>query len=215
MIGRFLEIFQEEVEDGVPILVVLAGHNGAGKSTFYKNRLKPFLGELAENHIDPDVIEKEVRQTIKGLTDLEYSKKAQAIAVEERERLLKLKEDVSFETVFSHESKLEILKIARTQGYCSVVIFVVLESPELSEARVANRVEQGGHPVPVGKIFNRYPRVLNNMREATKYADIMIVLDNSSEEEPFKEVALFHKRNLISWDNDSWVMNPEFLGDIE
>ena len=81
---------------------------------------------------------------------------AQIIADFLRERLLIEQQKISFETVFSHESKLDYMKKAKAAGYKIYLYFVATESPEINVMRVANRVRKGGHDVPEDKIRKRY-----------------------------------------------------------
>jgi predicted ABC-type ATPase len=210
MRDRFSELLIQELDEERPILLVIAGPNGAGKSTFFETVLRSKIDIPAENHIDPDVVEKMIRQSGVELSDLQFSQEAQKVSEKERDRLLRHCEDISLETVFSHESKLELLSGAKDRGYLVVVVFVVLDSPELSVERVGARVARKGHPVPPQKIMSRYPRVLANLKEATKIADLLLVLDNSSDE-PYVDVALYHRGNLECWEVESWLFSRGIL----
>ena len=74
----------------------------------------------------------------------------------------------AFETVFSHwerrpngkrySSKIQEIKNLQAAGYFVVLVFAGLASPELSYFRVQTRLKSGGHGVPRGKIFDRFPR---------------------------------------------------------
>jgi hypothetical protein len=83
------------------------------------------------------------------------------------------------ETTFSHPSKLELLHDARSLGYETRVYHVNVRSADLSVARVGQRVEAGGHPVPEDKIRERYERNQALIREAVRSADRARVYDNS------------------------------------
>ena len=84
------------------------------------------------------------------------------------------------ETTFSHPSKLELLNEARGAGYRLIVYHVNVRGPDHSVARVAARVEHGGHPVPEGKIRERYVRNQPLIRQAVLMADRAFVFDNSN-----------------------------------
>ena len=103
------------------------------------------------------------------------------------------------ETVFSDPAgeKLAFLREARRRGYSVVLVFIGLESAMLSAARVAERVEQGGHDVPEDKLEQRFPRTLANLREALTFVDLAILLDNSATDEPFRFVALWEAGELV------------------
>ena len=86
--------------------------------------------------------------TIRLLNAEACERLAQIIADFLRKKLLKQKERFSFETVFSHSSKLDIMKEARKNGYKVYLYFVSTESPEINKLRVESRRDQGGHDVP-------------------------------------------------------------------
>ncbi len=90
---------------------------------------------------------------------------AQVIADFLRKKLLMDKKRFSFETVFSHQSKLDIMKVAGTLGYKVYLYFVSTESPEINKFRVRSRAKQGGHDVPPELIESRYYRSLDFLYE--------------------------------------------------
>ena len=83
------------------------------------------------------------------------------------------------ETVFSHPSKLHLITRARRSGYV-VVLHIVLVPVELSVARVAERVVEGGHFVPEDKIRGRYARLWVLVSAAIGMVDHATVYDNSA-----------------------------------
>jgi len=164
---------------------MIAGHNGAGKSTCYRVYLKDSFGHLTERHIDPDAIEKEIRANWEGnhIGADEFSRLASQEATQLRETLFEAHASFSFETVFSDPvgEKVRFIERLRGHGYYVVLLFVALDSPDKSRARVAARHERGGHDVPVDRIYARYPRVLANAEKAVKVASISLVVDNSTD----------------------------------
>ena len=79
----------------------------------------------------------------------------QVIADFLRKKLLLEKRKFSFETVFSHHSKLDIMREAAAAGYKVYLYFASTESPEINKFRVEARKKQGGHDVPPDKIESR------------------------------------------------------------
>jgi predicted ABC-type ATPase len=106
---------------------------------------------------------------------------AQIIADFLRKKLLEQKERFSFETVFSHSSKLDIMKEAKKKGYKVYLYFVSTESPEINKLRVESRRDQGGHDVPPDLIESRYYRSLDLLYEACQVAYQVYFFDNSIE----------------------------------
>jgi len=112
---------------------------------------------------------------------------AQIIADFLRKKLLLENKKFSFETVFSHSSKLELMKSAIKAGYKVYLYFVSTESPEINKYRVKKiRVEEGGHDVPEDKIESRYYRSLSFLYEAAQLSYHTFFFDNSRDGEGFK-----------------------------
>jgi predicted ABC-type ATPase len=104
---------------------------------------------------------------------------AQIIADFLRKKLLSSKKKFSFETVFSHPGKLEIMKQAKANGYKVYLYFVSTESPEINKERVQIRVRNNGHDVPSDKIESRYFRSLDLLFDAAQIAYQVFFWDNS------------------------------------
>lgn len=106
---------------------------------------------------------------------------AQILADFLRKRLLQEKKKFSFETVFSHNSKLDIMREAKQKGYKVYLYFVSTESPEINKYRVDVRTKSGGHFVDPEKITQRYFRSLNFLFDAAQLAYQAYFIDNSKE----------------------------------
>ena len=163
-------------------LWLLAGGNGAGKSTFYRLFLEP----RGIKFINADLIARDMDQGQRE--DASY--KASHMAERLRTSLLEQGLSFCFETVFSHVSKIDFVARAKSLGYEVVLVYIHLESPELNEARVSQRVSEGGHPVPADKIHSRLPRTMKNVARILPLVDSARLLDNSSRDNPFRQVAV-------------------------
>jgi len=97
------------------------------------------------------------------------------------------------ESVFSDPqgAKVDFLKECRSNGYTVVMVFIGLESADLSRGRIMERVEAGGHDVPDEKIVTRFPRTFANLRQALTFVDQAFLFDNSSADQPYRFVAEF------------------------
>lgn len=161
-----------------PIVVALAGPNGAGKSSFYSTYLKqsrlPF--------INADQI---------SLQTGVNAYKAAELADEIRRGLVEQRESFIFETVFSDPvgAKLQFLKETEAKGYTVVLVFVGIDGPQTSEARVAMRVSKGGHDVPANKIAERYSRTMKNLQRAFLDIGNIRVYENSDLDRRYRLVA--------------------------
>ncbi|MEQ5872530.1 zeta toxin family protein [Sagittula sp. NFXS13] len=167
-----------------PSLVLLAGPNGSGKSTLYETRVAP---SFAGPFINADLIQ---RDELK-ISTMEAAYEAARIADARRAELLEARQSFATETVFSHPSKLEIIKTAQARGYIVIVMHVGVESPELSVGRVRLRTEEGGHDVPEDKIRARFLRSQPLIRDAILRADRGMVFDNSVLNVPPQQMVVF------------------------
>tara|TARA_R110001599_G_scaffold223889_1_gene423029 strand:+ start:279 stop:875 length:597 start_codon:yes stop_codon:yes gene_type:complete len=158
---------------GRPTLFLIAGPNGAGKSTFYDTVLAP---RITAPFINADIIQRdELRDP-----SPEASYRAAEIAEKRRRDHMAAGQSFVMETVFSHPSKLELLQDARDTGYRIIVFHLALASPDLAVARVAARIDEGGHPVPEDKVRQRYKRNAPLIRQAAMLADRAIIFDASA-----------------------------------
>ena len=179
-------------------LWILAGGNGAGKSTFYRTR----LATKGLAFINADII---ARQLYPDAPE-SHSYDAARIAAEIRSQLLEQGRSFCFETVFSHPSKIDFVAEAKALGYEIILVFMHLGDSNLNQARVAQRVSEGGHDVPADKVINRIPRTLKNIRIALPLCDQVYVLDNATYSNPFKQIATLsngmleiHQKALPAW----------------
>lgn len=184
-----------------PVLHVIAGPNGAGKTTFYARILGP------ATHLDfvnADVI---AADRWPEAVD-EHGYEAAELAAADRARRIAARTSFATETVFSHESKVTLLRDAAAAGY-PVTLHVVLIPEELAVARVANRVVHGGHPVPEDKVRARFGRLWGHLRHAIEVVDDARVYDNTIAADPFRLVATYSTGRLVGapqW--PSWTPPP-------
>ena len=174
------------VLDQRPILMALAGSNGAGKTTFYHAHLKP----AGLRFLNADEVAREL--------NLE-AYEAAAVAAELRQELVRQSESFVLETVFSDPvgDKLNFLKAAAQSGYTVVLCFIGISGPDVSGERVSMRVSQGGHDVPSDKLVSRFPRTLANLRSAMRELPHVLIFDNDDLAVPFRRVALVESGRLI------------------
>ncbi|NKJ42427.1 zeta toxin family protein [Novosphingobium sp. SG720] len=173
-----------------PTLIVLAGPNGSGKSTLYQARVAP---SFAGPFINADIIQREELRN----PSPQASYEAAQIATARRAEYLAQGRDFVTETVFSHPSKLALIDEARASGFTVIVMHVGVNTPELSVARVAARVEEGGHIVPEDKIRARYTRGAPFIRAAILKADRGMVFDNSPLNQSLTHCLTFSDGRLV------------------
>lgn len=197
-----------------PLLVVIAGHNGAGKTTIYNKRLAAILAGELEGHINPDEVERAITVDLRtdSLTKEEFEELAAKEGTRLRLQYLARETSFSFETVFSDpvQEKVRFMEEARRRGYLVVLFAVGLDSIEKSKARVAIRHAEGGHDVSPEKLESRYERVLVNFAHGARVATLAIFFDNSedrsmdrSEDDLYTywDIALFENGKLVVKDD--------------
>ena len=160
-----------------PVLILIGGINGAGKTTLYYEQIKPFLDKSGRDYpfVNADEMERARFPDAVGQHSLEMGKLAAKI------RGQYLESDQSFvtETVFSHESKNQLIEDAQKAGFKVMLNHVHVDSPDVAYKRVQTRVQKGGHDVPKEKVFSRYDRTVANIQKASMTADQTYVWDNS------------------------------------
>lgn len=153
-------------------LDLVVGPNGAGKSTFIALTLAPLLpGSLVVNA-------DEIARQRWPEDPASHSYDAARIAADTRVKLIELGRSFVAETVFSHPSKLDLVKAARTAGF-TVVLHVLVIPEDLAVQRVRHRVQAGGHDVAEVKIRQRHRRLWALVAEAIALSDLATVYDNS------------------------------------
>lgn len=158
-----------------PLLIIIAGPNGSGKTTITRRVIRHQWAETCE-YINPD----EVAQHIYGdWNDIEAVRKAADYCDNLRERFLSERKDMIFETVLSSAGKVDYIRKAKEAGYFIRVFFICTATPEINASRVANRVMKGGHDVPIPKIISRYEKSIKNMQTIISIIDRAYFYDNS------------------------------------
>jgi predicted ABC-type ATPase len=158
-----------------PELIVIAGPNGSGKTSVTQKFLHHEWSD-GTIYINPDDVANEM---FGDWNSQEAVIKSANYCAELREKCLQNKESFVFETVFSAEDKVEFLYRAKQAGYFVRLFFISTNSPEINAARIAKRVMEGGHDVPITKIISRYYKSIANCITISKYVDRLYVYDNS------------------------------------
>ena len=173
--------------DRRPVIVALAGSNGAGKTFFFHAHLQP----AGLRFINADVLAREL-----NLDPYAAARLADTL----RRQLVEQRESFVFETVFSDPvgDKLAFLKEAAAKSYTVVLCFIGIAGPAVSEERVAMRVSQGGHDVPAEKLVARFPRTLANLKTAIRDLPHVWIFDNDDLRTAFRHVAVFENGQRVT-----------------
>ncbi len=157
-----------------PNVVVIAGPNGSGKSTAAPTLLRDYLG-LVE-FVNADVI----AQGLSGFGSEQVSLQAGRIMLKRLTDLATRQADFAFETTLASRSFAPRLRQLQADGYRVHLLFLWLPSPEMAIARVASRVQRGGHHVPDEVVRRRYDAGLTNFFSMYRpFVDEWRIFDNS------------------------------------
>ena len=161
----------------LPKLYIIAGCNGAGKTTASFTILPEILG--CKEFINADEI-------AKGLSPFQpesVAVQAGRIMLARMDELLQKGETFAFETTLATKSYKQKIEWAQANGYEVTLLFFWLDSPNIAKERVAQRVAEGGHNIPLETIERRYYNGITNL--FTIYidmVDICYIFDNSQGE---------------------------------
>ena len=134
-----------------PQLIIVAGPNGSGKTTITEKLLRHEWMEGCV-YINPDFI---AQQEFGDWNSPEVVVKAANRAKEMREECLTNTTSMAIETVFSTPEKVDFVQRAKIAGFFIRLFFVCTNDPSINAQRVALRVMEGGHDVPIPKIISR------------------------------------------------------------
>lgn len=179
-------------------LYIIAGCNGAGKTTASFTILPEVLD--CKEFINADEI-------AKGLSPFQpenVAMQAGRIMLARMDELLQKGETFAFETTLATKSYKQKIEWAQANGYEVTLLFFWLDSPNIAKERVAQRVAEGGHNIPLETIERRYYNGIANL--FTIYIDIVdicYIFDNS---EGRKELIAQKERHkdIVIYNNDKF-----------
>lgn len=162
-------------ENHKPVLIVIAGPNGSGKTTITSKILRHEWLEGAV-YVNPDQV---AQDRFGDWNSPEAVLQAAQYCEEQREACLQQGKSLIFETVLSSDGKVDFIRRAHEAGYFIRIFFVSTAHPTINAARIAQRVMEGGHDVPINKIISRYQKSILNCKRIAAIADRVYVYDNS------------------------------------
>ncbi len=164
------------------VITVLAGVNGAGKSSVGGAHLEQNGGV----YYNPDVVARSAREASPSLT----AEEANAYAWNRGRALLEAaiagRTDFNFESTLGGETITKLLIEAARKGATLNLWYAGLSSVELHIKRVAARVKKGGHRIPEPDIRNRWVSSHLNLIRLLPHVTTLRVYDNSVERDPHK-----------------------------
>ena len=162
-------------ENHKPVLIVIAGPNGSGKTTITSKILRHEWLEGAV-YVNPDQV---AQDRFGDWNSPKAVLQAAQYCEELREECLRNQQSLIFETVLSSDGKVDFIRRAKELGYFIRIFFVSTAHPAINAARIAQRVMEGGHDVPISKVISRYYKSILNCKRVATIVDRVYVYDNS------------------------------------
>lgn len=157
-----------------PTIYLIAGCNGAGKTTFAREFLPTEVKCLRFLNAD------EIARGLSPLAPDAGAVKAARLLLRELHEAINQRDIFALETTLSGLTYVRLLRQAKREGYMLKIIYLWLPSPEVAIRRVRERVRKGGHDVPASVIRRRFHRSIANLvRHYMPLADSWSVFDNS------------------------------------
>jgi predicted ABC-type ATPase len=171
-------------ETHIPCIYVLAGTNGAGKSSIGGAMFR----ESDAEYFNPDEVAQHILSTHPGMTAEDANSAAWHQGKRLLERALSERLDFAFETTLGGRTMAALLDQALSENIEVRIWYVGLATPELHITRVRSRVALGGHDIPEAKIRERYENSRLNLVDLIPKLTELRVYDNSEDGDPRKGV---------------------------
>lgn len=181
----------------MPELYIIAGCNGAGKTTASMSILPEVLN--CREFVNADAI----AAALSPFNPESVAFEAGRIMLNRVRQLLSEGVDFAFETTLATRSYLSLIKDAKQLGYRVTLLYFWLSSPEFAIERVATRVSEGGHNIPENVIRRRYIRGIDNFFNLyLSNCDRWQLVDNTNKEpEP---IAIEGGGGMVIVNNYKW-----------
>jgi len=187
------------VAEARPAAWLIVGINGAGKTTFYEEFLRP---RLSAEFVNAD----QIAHARWGDDAPIHAYEAGRLAEKRRRELIAERASFVAETVFSHPSKVDLIRDLLAGGY-RVRLFYIHVPLKLAQRRITTRVALGGHDVPAEKVRSRYPGVIAGLLAAIPLVERAYLYDNSRADRLHRHVMTFAEGRLVRLvpDPPRWV----------
>ena len=169
----------------VPCIYVLAGTNGAGKSSIAGAMFR----QAGAEYFNPDEAARLIQSANPGTTQEDANAAAWQQGKRLLERAIAERCDFAFETTLGGRTITGLLERALSSGIEVHVWYVGLDTPELHIARVRARVARGGHDIPEARVRDRFDTSRLNLIRLLPRLTELVVYNNSAEADPQTGVA--------------------------
>jgi len=188
-----------------PCIYVLAGVNGAGKSSIAGAAFRQQGGE----YYNPDEVALRRIVADPRRSQVDANAEAWREGVRLLERAIEKRSDFAFETTLGANTIPRLLAQAASVGIEIYVWYAGLSSPELHIERVRNRVRRGGHDIPEEHIRHRYEHSRLNLIHLLPSLTALRVYDNSINGDP--AAGMMPKPQLVLQMEKGKILNPRDL----
>jgi predicted ABC-type ATPase len=194
----------------MPNLIIIAGCNGAGKSTFATSFLQDGLTSFDYDRLLLEIYnsmpDSELRDEIsKNEATKEFEKSV--------EKSLNNKSDFCYETNFD-ALPLFWAKKFRENGYQINLIFFCLSNQEIAKHRVRVRTEFKGHFVDNKTIDIKWKAGYKNLNMHFRFFDNLLIVDNSKQNELYSNILQIEGGSVIQMIDELPEYFPHRLPDI-
>ena len=156
----------------MPILYILGGANGVGKSTWYSTGMKNGYVNPTLPFLNSDNIQKELG----GFTP-ENAMLAEEMLKNLLKEVISRKENFMIESNLARMADYEWINRIRKEGYQTSLFFFGTDDVRVNKGRVLQRVKEGGHGVPEPIIEHRYRMGLSYLKREMLLLDDVILID--------------------------------------
>ncbi len=160
----------------MPYLYIIAGCNGAGKTTASFTILPEML--KCREFVNSDEIAKGLSPF--NADSIAVAVEASRIMYKRIKELIASGETFAMETTLATRTVANLIREAQREGYYVTLLYFWLNTPELAIERVKQRVAAGGHNIPENTIRRRYAAGIHNLFELyLPICDYWMITDNS------------------------------------
>ncbi|MCQ2268616.1 MAG: zeta toxin family protein [Bacteroidaceae bacterium] len=138
-------------------LYIIAGCNGAGKTTASITVLPEIL--QCKEFVNAD----EIAKGLSPFNPENVAIEAGRLMLQRIDTLVSGSESFAIETTLSTKSYSKLIEKAKSNGFQIQLLFFWLPTPEHAIERVAQRVKEGGHNIPIEVIRRRYQAGIENL----------------------------------------------------
>lgn len=184
-------------------MVIIAGANGSGKTTFARSYSTKYPLEF----INADEAARKINPGDMYSARLEAGR----YFFKKFEELLQGNESFLVESTLAGQYLVKLIRRLKENGFFVKILYLFLENPDICIERIKERVLKGGHNVPEKDVIRRFYRSKKNFWNKYKnLADVWFLVYNS--EHLFTQVALGSQDDYVI---DHRSLFNKFMQDIE